>query len=186
MKAGDIGKHIATLREEKGYSQKELAEAIPVTQPTLSRWENGTIIPPLQQLERVCEVLGIPLEQIFPGNKEEYNRLRAKLTRTRIVAAVLLAVILFIGLIILIPKYRVVCEGEVYPGDYGETLTVYVIPLFFINESGADAYGRKLFNKYEGRKDFDVFEIIFVKSKEDLSIDNSLLSFLYFRSSSEN
>lgn len=39
----DIGTLIFTKRKEKGYSQKELADKVGVSEATISRWESGEI-----------------------------------------------------------------------------------------------------------------------------------------------
>ena len=36
-----IGKFIAVLRKENGYTQEQLGEKIGVTNKTISRWETG-------------------------------------------------------------------------------------------------------------------------------------------------
>ncbi len=45
MDAKAIGRFIAQLRREKGYTQKELAEKLGVTDKAVSRWETGRGIP---------------------------------------------------------------------------------------------------------------------------------------------
>ena len=188
MNSGEIGRTIAHLREEKGFSQKELAELIPVNQSNLSRWENGLTIPSLQQLERTCEVLGISLELAFLQDKDEYvkqyNKLRAKVLKLKTILAVFL-ILLFLGiLIIILPRYRVVGETEKYLGDYGETLRIYAEPVFFLTENGAYSYGEKVAKKYIGTIDLVVVEIIFVKDFDNIpDEDNEILSSLYFLNS---
>lgn len=41
MDAKTTGRFIAELRKQKGYTQKELAEKIMVTDKAISRWETG-------------------------------------------------------------------------------------------------------------------------------------------------
>ena len=45
MDAVKIGELLKALRKSKGYTQQEVAEALYVTQKTVSRWENGEGIP---------------------------------------------------------------------------------------------------------------------------------------------
>lgn len=188
MNSGDIGRTIASIREEKGFSQKELAELIPVNQSNLSRWENGITIPSLQQLERTCEVLGISLELAFSQDKDEYvkqyNRLKMKVLKLKIILALVL-VIIFLGIVIIVfPRYRVVGESDEYLSDYGETLRIYVEPVFFLTEKGAYAYGEKEAKRYIGTSDISVVEIIFVRDFDDIQDENNeLFSSLYFLNS---
>lgn len=188
MNSGDIGRTIASIREEKGFSQKELAELIPVNQSNLSRWENGITIPSLQQLERTCEVLGISLELVFSQDKDEYvkqyNRLKMKVLKLKILLALVL-IIIFLGIVtIVFPRYRVVGESDEYLSDYGETLRIYVEPVFFLTEKGAYAYGEKEAKRYKGTSDISVVEIIFVRDFDDIPNENNeLFSSLYFLNS---
>ena len=45
MDAKTTGRFIAELRKQKGYTQKELAEKIMVTDKAISRWETGKGLP---------------------------------------------------------------------------------------------------------------------------------------------
>ena len=60
-----IGKRIAELRKEKGFTQAQLAESIDVVFETISRLERGVSIPSLSTLESIVEALGVPLKDIF-------------------------------------------------------------------------------------------------------------------------
>lgn len=60
-----IGKRIAALRKEKGFTQAQLAESIDVVLETISRLERGVSIPSISTLEDMAEALGIPLKDIF-------------------------------------------------------------------------------------------------------------------------
>lgn len=50
---------IRALRESKGMTQTELAEALGVDQTTVSAWERGVAEPTLANLRRLADVLGI-------------------------------------------------------------------------------------------------------------------------------
>ena len=41
MDTNTAGRFIAELRKQKGYTQKELAEKLMVTDKVISRWETG-------------------------------------------------------------------------------------------------------------------------------------------------
>jgi pantothenate synthetase len=79
-----------------------------------------------------------------------------------------MAVIIALSFLYLaIPKYKVIKETE-HCSDYGNTLTIYVMPLFFISESGADSYGRHLAKKHSAGKKLDAVEVIFVSKTTNL------------------
>ena len=173
MNSEEIGKQIANLRKARGYSQKEFAEMISISQPALSRWERGAVIPPLQQLEHVCEILDISFDQTFGDEKTEYKKFRAKISRLRIAAIILSTSLLIALILIFIPKYKVISEGEVYSGMFGETIIVYVKPLLFQSESSAESYGKRVAKAYEDRIDLEAVEVIFVKTARDIEEEDS-------------
>lgn len=48
---------IAGKRKDKGLSQAELARQLGTTQSAISRWENGTVQPSAESLEKIKEIL---------------------------------------------------------------------------------------------------------------------------------
>ena len=58
-------------------------------------------------------------------------------------------------------------EGNIYRSPYGETLPVYVKPIFILTEKGADSYGRKLAKRYADRNDLTAIEVILTRSASD-------------------
>lgn len=66
-----IGKQIQSAREEAGYSQDHLAAKIGCSQSTLSNYEKGKRRIYLNQLEKIAEVLGRPVE--FFLRQVDYN-----------------------------------------------------------------------------------------------------------------
>lgn len=58
-------------REDKGYSQEELAQAIFTTRQSISNWENGKKIPTLENVKRISEVLDITTDELIEINAEK-------------------------------------------------------------------------------------------------------------------
>ena len=52
-----IGERIVFLREERGISQKDLAQSLHITAATLSRYENDIYQPKLEFLCEMCRIL---------------------------------------------------------------------------------------------------------------------------------
>ena len=59
------GLYIAEKRKEKGYTQKQLASMLNVSDRAVSRWENGLNMPDLSLMEPLCEILGITIADLF-------------------------------------------------------------------------------------------------------------------------
>ncbi|HKS77040.1 MAG TPA: helix-turn-helix transcriptional regulator [Terriglobales bacterium] len=62
-----LGKAIARERAALGLTQEELAQAIGVQQETISRFERGAVLPPLQRLIQLADVFDIPLDNLVRG-----------------------------------------------------------------------------------------------------------------------
>ena len=56
MDAKTTGRFIAELRKQKGYTQKELAEKIMVTDKAISRWETGKGLPDTSLLKPLGDI----------------------------------------------------------------------------------------------------------------------------------
>ena len=53
------GQLIAELRKEKGLTQKQLADALNVTDKAVSKWERGLSFPDISMLEPISDLLDI-------------------------------------------------------------------------------------------------------------------------------
>ena len=70
MDYNKIGSFIATERKNKKLTQAKLAEKIFVSEKTVSKWENGKGIPDTNVLTKLCEVLGVSINELLSGEKE--------------------------------------------------------------------------------------------------------------------
>ena len=64
-----IGQQIRELRTTfrgRGISQEDLAQAVKTTANTISRWETATYKPSISDLERLAQVVGVPISTFFP------------------------------------------------------------------------------------------------------------------------
>lgn len=62
-----IGKLIGQLRKEQGFTQQQVANALHISNKTVSKWENGLGLPDVSLLENLSIILGADLEQILRG-----------------------------------------------------------------------------------------------------------------------
>ena len=65
------GQLITTLRKEKGLTQKQLAEALNVTDKAVSKWERGLSFPDISMLEPISELLDISIMELLAGEIRE-------------------------------------------------------------------------------------------------------------------
>lgn len=60
-------KMLKECRERKGYTQKELAELVGVTQAAIAQFELGSTLPNIKTAVRLAEILGVTCEQLVKG-----------------------------------------------------------------------------------------------------------------------
>ena len=65
-----IGNFIAQQRKKVGYSQKELAEKLNVTDKAVSKWERDLSCPDINSLPTLAEILGVSVEELMQIKKE--------------------------------------------------------------------------------------------------------------------
>lgn len=56
---------IRELRKKAGFTQAKLAEAIGVTQSTVSQWENSRALPDTAKLPRLADALSCSVADLF-------------------------------------------------------------------------------------------------------------------------
>ena len=64
-----IGKFLAQLRKECGLTQEQLGEKLGVTNKTVSRWENGNYLPPVEMLQVLSDLYGLTINEILSGQR---------------------------------------------------------------------------------------------------------------------
>ena len=75
-----IGKFIAEMRKKQGFTQKELAEMLGVSDKTVSKWETGRSMPDNTILLKLCQSLAISVNELLSGEAlpEEHYRGKAE------------------------------------------------------------------------------------------------------------
>ena len=55
---------LKAARVNAGYSQKEAAEILGISNKTLCSWENGKTFPDQPMIEKLCELYGVTYDMI--------------------------------------------------------------------------------------------------------------------------
>ena len=63
-----VGSAILKLRKEKGWTQKQLADQLHLSDRTISKWERGAGCPDVSLLAEVSALLGANIEEILDGD----------------------------------------------------------------------------------------------------------------------
>ena len=69
MDTKKIGIFLKELRNEKGMTQEQLGEKLGVSNKTISRWETGKYMPPVECLNMLCDIYNISINEILGGER---------------------------------------------------------------------------------------------------------------------
>lgn len=65
--ATEFGRRLRAVREQRGLTQKQLAERIETQEPQISRYEGGTAMPSAETLVSISEVLQVGIDELLLG-----------------------------------------------------------------------------------------------------------------------
>ena len=104
----ELGQNIARLRQEKNWSQQDLANAMEESRQSVARWEAGTSVPEWDRLLHLSLLFEVSVEELT-GKREEQlqkpdpreERQKKKKDRClKLLKLLAAAIILLIGVII--------------------------------------------------------------------------------------
>lgn len=72
-----IGKFLAQLRHEKNITQEQAAEQLGTSNKTISRWENGNYMPPVEMLMELSEFYSVSINEILSGKRLECSEVES-------------------------------------------------------------------------------------------------------------
>lgn len=127
-----IGGFLAELRKQKNLTQDELGEQIGVTNKTVSRWENGNYLPPVEILQILSKLYAVSINELLSGerlddinykeNAEEYIVVdlmtKSKDAKKRLIASLIVSsltiiaavTIILLGALLTAPVWlRIIC-----------------------------------------------------------------------------
>lgn len=69
----NLSKNIADIRIKKRFTQKELAEALNVSKGTITSYEAGTRVPPIEKLQEMADLFKIKITDFFVETVEQID-----------------------------------------------------------------------------------------------------------------
>lgn len=72
--SAEIGGIIRDRRKELGYSQEQLAEKVGVSYQQIQRYENGSSMLNVENIQRIAKALALPVEVFFVAGREQHGR----------------------------------------------------------------------------------------------------------------
>lgn len=74
-----IGKFIQEQRNKNNITQSELAEKLNISDRAISKWENGICLPDASNMQELCKILKISINDLFSGEKVDMRDNEKKL-----------------------------------------------------------------------------------------------------------
>jgi len=68
-----VAENLAKKRKEAGLTQTSLAKQIGVKHNTISSWESGTNSIDIESIIKICEVLGITLNDMYQSQNDDFE-----------------------------------------------------------------------------------------------------------------
>ena len=69
----EMGNRISRKRRDLGLTQSEFADELNVTRQTVSRWEAGTVMPDIDKISDIADILGVSCDYLLKDDVTEEN-----------------------------------------------------------------------------------------------------------------
>ncbi len=64
----NFAKNVSTLRSEKKMTQSELASKLNYSDKSVSKWERGESVPPIETLKAIADLFGVTIDYLISDN----------------------------------------------------------------------------------------------------------------------
>ena len=71
MNEKNIGSLISNLRDEKGLTQKDLADKLNISDKAISKWETGTNLPSIEMIYKISTIFQVPFPDLLKIRLED-------------------------------------------------------------------------------------------------------------------
>ena len=97
MAKASMGEVISSLRKAKGWTQKNIADELGITDKAVSKWERDVALPDIATIPKLAELLGVSVEELLQA---KVSQLPAVREAGRIVNSILKVVPLTMGVMV--------------------------------------------------------------------------------------
>ena len=100
-----IGENLTFLRKKAGFTQSELGEKFNYSDKTVSKWEQGSVLPSVDVLKEIATFYGVSVDYILSEHKSEKDfksvvKQTPNFAKRATLVALIIAFIFAIGLVI--------------------------------------------------------------------------------------
>lgn len=100
-----IGENLTFLRKKAGFTQLELGEKFAYSDKTVSKWEQGTVLPSVDVLKDIADFYGVSVDYILSehSSNKDFNSVIKKtpnFTKKSILIALFITFVFMIGIVV--------------------------------------------------------------------------------------
>ena len=66
-----VGENLTFLRKKAGYTQLEFGEKFSYSDKTVSKWENGSVLPSVDVIKQIADFYGVSVDYILSEHNKE-------------------------------------------------------------------------------------------------------------------
>lgn len=109
-----FGEKLKELRNEKNYTQENLAEILKVSRSTISSWEIGRSYPDLDMIIYLSDLFEISLDNLLKQDSDVTNKIMTKNRINKYVKKVIYLILFFMGIFLLCNVVWVIKNSSTY------------------------------------------------------------------------
>lgn len=155
-----VGENLTFLRKKAGYTQLEFGDKFSYSDKTVSKWENGSVLPSVDVLKQIADFYGVSTDYILSEhNKEQEFKSIIKQTpnfhKKTLIVCLIITIIFTIGMTIHLASIMNMKTADIHLNRYW-TVYLWCVPVSALVISLA---ARKVF-KYP--KSVVIFRSVFI------------------------
>lgn len=131
-----IGENLTFLRKKAGYTQLELGEKFNYSDKTVSKWEQGDVLPSVDVIKDIADFYGVSVDYILSehSSNKDFNSIVKKtpnFTKKALIIALFLTFIVMIGIVVYFAEAWNLHTFDMNVNRYW-TIFLWIVPVCFI------------------------------------------------------
>lgn len=131
-----IGENLTFLRKKAGYTQLELGEKFNYSDKTVSKWEQGDVLPSVDVIKDIADFYGVSVDYILSehSSSKDFNSIVKKtpnFTKKALIIALFITFIVMIGIVVYFAEAWNLHTFDMNVNRYW-TIFLWIVPVCFI------------------------------------------------------
>ncbi len=131
-----IGENLTFLRKKAGYTQLELGEKFSYSDKTVSKWENGSVLPSVDVLKQIADFYGVSTDYILSehNNEKEFKSIiksTPNFNKKAIITTLIITIIFTIAVTIYLASIYNLKTADIHKNRYWAVF-LWCVPVSFL------------------------------------------------------